>query len=235
MQAYYVAAHHTIKKNKNIQTNKVLLTGDMPEMNLKQPRFTYSSSGPFIKYCERIQKSRETGNWKHLRRSELNKASFANHAAYSDSKDLAKRTISDKILKDRPFEIAGNCNYDGYYRALASMVYNFFDKKTRSGAIATSKAGLSVNEKVPEELHEPVTKKFKWKNVYARLKKNIWAANLAEIELLSSKNKNVKYLLCVINVFTKYAWVKPLIKDKKGRKLLNSFIEIVNVSILKSK
>ena len=47
------------------------------------------------------------------------------------------------------------------------------------------------------------------------------------MESLSSKNKNVKYLLCVINVFTKYAWVKPL-KDKKGKTALNTFIEIVN-------
>ena len=54
-------------------------------------------------------------------------------------------------------------------------------------------------------------------------------SDLAEMESLSSKNKNVKYLLCVIGVFTKYAWVKPL-KDKKGKTVLNSFIEIVNES-----
>ena len=53
---------------------------------------------------------------------------------YSDSKDLAKRTISDKILKDRADEITRNRNYDGYQRALASMVYKCFDKKKRSGA-----------------------------------------------------------------------------------------------------
>ena len=49
------------------------------------------------------------------------------------------------------------------------------------------------------------------------------------MESLSSKNKNVKYLLCVIDVFTKYAWVKPL-KDKKGKTVLNAFMEIVNES-----
>ena len=54
-------------------------------------------------------------------------------------------------------------------------------------------------------------------------------SDLAEMESLSSKNKNVKYLLCVIGVFPKYAWVKPL-KDKKGKTVLNSFIEIVNES-----
>ena len=57
-----------------------------------------------------------------------------------------------------------------------------------------------------------------------RFKDNIWAVDLAEMGSLSSKNENVK---CVINVFTKYAWVKPL-KDKKGKVVLNTFIEIVN-------
>ena len=66
---------------------------------------------------------------------------------------------------------------------------------------------MSVNEQLPEELHKLVIKKFKRRNVYATYKDNIWAGDLAEIGLLSSKNKNVRYLLCVIGVFTKYAWV----------------------------
>ena len=64
---------------------------------------------------------------------------------------------------------------------------------------------------------------------YARFKDNIWEADLVEMESLSSNNKNVKYLLCVIDVFIKYAWVKPL-KDKQGKTVLNSFLEIVNES-----
>ena len=78
----------------------------------------------------RIQKFWETSNLKYLYRNELNRACFAHEAAYCDSKDLAKRTISDKILKDRAYEIVRNRNYDEYQRALASMVYRFFDKKT---------------------------------------------------------------------------------------------------------
>ena len=84
----------------------------MPELHLKQPGFTYSDCGLFTKHCERIQKFRGTGNLKHLYRNELEKACFAHDTAYSDSKDLAKRTISDKILKDRAYEIAQSCNYD---------------------------------------------------------------------------------------------------------------------------
>ena len=63
-------------------------------------------------------------------------------------------------------------------------------------------------------MHKLVIKKFKGRKVYARFKDNIWAADLAEMESLSSKNKNAKYLLCVIDVFTKYGWVK-LLKEKK--------------------
>ena len=88
---------------------------------------------------------------------------------------------------------------------------------------------MSVSEQLAEELHKPVIKKFKRRKVYARFKDNIWAADLAEMESLSSKNKNVKYLLCVIDVFTKYAWVK-LLKNKNGKIVLNVFIKIVNES-----
>ena len=130
-------------------------------------------------------------------------------------------------MKHRPYEIARNRGYDGYQRALASMVYKFFLKKTGSGAIATSKVGVSVNEQLVEKLHKAVTKKFKRSKVYGRFKDNIWAEDLSEMELFSSKNKNVKYLLCVIDYFTKYMCVTSL-KDKKGKAVLNAFIEIVN-------
>ena len=86
----------------------------MPELHLKQPGFTYSAWGAFTTHRERIQNFRETGNLKHLYRNELDKPCFAHNAAYSESKDLAKRTISDKILKDRPYETARNPGYDGY-------------------------------------------------------------------------------------------------------------------------
>ena len=78
------------------------------------------------------------------------------------------------------------------------MVYKFFDKKARSVA--------SVNKEAAEELQKPVIRKLKRRNVYARFKDNIWAAFLAELRALSGLNRNVKYLLCVIQVFTKYTW-----------------------------
>ena len=125
--------------------NKFLWTRDkfMPEFHLHQPGSTYSACGSFTKHRKRIQKFRETGNLKYLYRNELDKAYFAHDAAYSDNKDLAKRTISDKILKDRAYEIARIRKHDGYhichkYDALASIVYKFFDKKTG--------LGVSINE-----------------------------------------------------------------------------------------
>ena len=90
--------------------NKLSLTEDkvMPELHLKQPGFTYSACGPFTKHCKRIPKFRKTGNLKYIYKNELDKACFAHDAAYSDSNDLAKRTISDKILKNRACAIARN-------------------------------------------------------------------------------------------------------------------------------
>ena len=128
-------------------------------------------------------------------------------------------------MEDGAHEIVSG--YDGYQRALASMVYKFLDKKTKLGTIAPSKAGVRVNKQLAKELNKPLTEKFKKRKVYERSKDNIWAADLPEIESLSSKNKNVKYLLCVIYVFTKYAWGKPL-KNEKGKTVLNAFMEIIN-------
>ena len=104
--------------------NKRSLTGHkfMPELHLKQPWFIYSACGPFTKHRERVQNFREAGNLKHLYRNDLDKSRFAYDAACSDSKDLAKRAISDKFLKDRAYEIARNRGYDRYQIALASMV-----------------------------------------------------------------------------------------------------------------
>ena len=86
----------------------------MPEMHLKQPEFTYSASGPFTKNKERIPKIKETGDTKYIYRNELDKACFQHDMAYRDFKDLARRTASDKALKDKAFDVAKNPKYDGY-------------------------------------------------------------------------------------------------------------------------
>ena len=110
----------------------------MPEIHLKQPGFTYSASGPFTKNKERIEKFMQTGNTDFIYKNELGKACFQHDIAYGKSKDLIKRTQSDKFLKDKAFEIASNPKYDGYQKGLASMVYKFFDKKSKGSGIVTN-------------------------------------------------------------------------------------------------
>ena len=94
----------------------------MPEIHLKQPEFTCSACGPFTKNKERIQKFKETGDTTYIYKNELDKACFQHDMAYGDFKDLARRTASDKALRDKAFNIAKNSKYDGYQRRLASMV-----------------------------------------------------------------------------------------------------------------
>ena len=100
----------------------------MPESHLKQPGFTYSACGSFTKKKERIQKFKETGDTNYIYKNELDKACFQHDMAYGDFKGLKRRTASDKILRNKAFNIAKNTKYDG----LASMVYKFFHKKSAS-------------------------------------------------------------------------------------------------------
>ena len=95
----------------------------MPEMNLKQPGFTYSACGPFTKSKERIQKFKETGDTSYIYKNELDKACFQHDMAYGDFKDLKRRTASDEVSRDKVFKIAKNSKYDGYQRGPASTVY----------------------------------------------------------------------------------------------------------------
>ena len=95
--------------------NKFLLVGGtfMPEMHLKQPGFTYSACGPFTRNKERIEKFIQAENIDFIYKNELDKACFRNDMAYGKSKDLTKRTQSDKVLRDKAFKIASDPKYDG--------------------------------------------------------------------------------------------------------------------------
>ena len=137
--------------------------------------------------------------------------------AYGKSKDLAKRTQSDKVLRDKAFKIASDPKYDGYQRGLASMVYKFFDKKSKGSGITNES-----NYQLANELHKPIIRKFKKRKVYSSFRDNIWGVDLADMQSLSKYNKGNKYLLCAIDLFSKYAWVVPL-KDKRGITIVNAF------------
>ena len=126
--------------------------------------------------------------------------------AYGKSKDLAKRTQSDKVLRDKVFKIVSDAKYQ---RGLASMVYRFFEKKSSGSGIANE-----PNYQLANELHKPIIQKFKKRKVYSSFRDNIWGVDLADMQSLSKYNKGIKYLLCTIDFFSKYAWV-VLLKEKR--------------------
>ena len=154
----------------NNTINKLLLAGDkfMPEIHLRQPQFTYSACGRFTKHKQRIQKFKETGDTNYIYKNELDNVCSAHDAAYSDSKDLTKRTVADKSLKNKAFDIAKDPKYDGYQRGLASMVYKFFDSKVASpdkksegsGAKHVNTKLIPQNEQLADELHKRIIRKF---------------------------------------------------------------------------
>ena len=208
-----------IEMNKIV--NKSLLAEDkfMPEMHLKHSWFTYGACKPFAKIKEIIQKFKETGDSRYIYKNKLDKACFQHDIVYGDVKYLGKRTASDKFLRDKAFNIVKNPKYDEYERGLASMAYKFFDKKTASGAIKSMQ-----NQQLANELHKPIKRR-----VYSSFKDNIWGDDLVDVQLIGKFNKINRFLLCVINIYSKYAWVFPL-KEKKGVTIVNTFQKIFDDS-----
>ena len=212
--------------------NKFLLVADkfMPETHLRQPRFVYSACGPFTRHKERIKEFKRTGNINLLYRNALEKACFKHDATYAKYKDVENRLIADDNLQNSAYDIASNPEYDGYQRGLASMVYKFFDSKVAlSNKTISDKGTKEVNKILAEELYEPIIRKFNKIKVYSQFKDNMWRVDLADTQSLSKKNKGVKYLLCAIDLFSKYAFVVPL-KDKKGISITNAFKKIIKQS-----
>ena len=146
--------------------NRFLLAGDkfMSEMHLRQPGFTCSACGPFMKNKERIQKFKETGDSRHIYQNELDKACFQHDMAYGDFKDLTRKIASDKVLCDKAFNITKNPKYDGYQRDLASMVYKLFDQKSCGSGIKNDNIS---NKELAEELHKPIFRKFKKRKAHS--------------------------------------------------------------------
>ena len=198
----------------------------MPEMHLRKPGFTYSACGPFTKNKQRIQKFLQIGDTNYIYKNELDKACFEHDMVYGKCKDLEKRTQSDKVLKDKAFAIASNSKYDEYQRGLTSMVYKFFDKKSKGTGI---KNEITENQQLANEHHKPIIRKFKKRTVYSFFKGNSWGVDLADMQLINKYNKGIRYLLCAIDFFSKYAFVVPL-KDKKGTTIVNAFQSILNNS-----
>ena len=119
------------------------------------------------------------------------------------------------------------------------MVYKFFDKKSTGSGLKKLKnttkstaepSTLARNSSIlADELHKPIIRKFNKRKVYSQFKDNIWGVDLADMQSLSRKNKGIKYLLCAIDLYSKYAFVIPL-KDKKGISIVNAFNKIIKQS-----
>ena len=91
----------------------------------------------------------------------------------------------------------------------------------RTGTVKPSSV-KSKSSILADELHKPVIKKINKRKVYSQFKENIWGVDLADMQSLSRRNKGIKYLLCAIDLYSKYAFFIPL-KDKKGISVVNTF------------
>ena len=104
------------------------------------------------------------------------------------------------------------------------MIYKFFDKKSTGSDIKSMS-----NQQLANELHKPIIRKFRKRKVYFLFEYNIWGVDLTDMQLISKYNKGIRYLLRIIDLFSKYAWVVPL-KDKKGIAIVNAFQSILGSS-----
>ena len=144
---------------------------------------------------------------------------------YEDFNDLTRRTRFVKILRDKAFNFARNPKNDGYQRGLALMVSTFFDKKHSGGGI--KKENIS-NLELVEELYKLLENQI-YGNLYSPFTGNIWGAEIADMQLISKFRNGFCFLLCVTDIFSKYAWVVPL-KDKKCITITNAFQKILDES-----
>ena len=112
--------------------------------------------------------------------------------------------------------------HDRYQRGLAS------NKKSQGSGVADNNV-IKQNIQLAGELHKPIIRKFKKRWFYSSFTDSIWGADLADMQILSKFSKGFRFLLCVIDVLSKYAWVVPL-KDKIGISIVNAFQIILKVS-----
>ena len=123
-------------------------------------------------------------------------------------------------MRDEAFKFASDTKHDGYQRRLASKVYKLCDKKSSGSSV-----DAEPNYQLAKELRRQILRKIKKRIVYSFFRDNIWGVDLADMQSLSKYNKGINYLLCVIDLFSKYAWVVPL-KYKRGITIVNTFQKI---------
>ena len=211
-----------MNKENNDIINKFLLIGDkfMPEMHLWDPKVKkYSACGPFTKHQQRIDQFMKDGKIKNIAKNKLDAACFQHVSAYNKYKDFVNRRQSDIVLKSKAYKTGVDPKVDGYQRGVAAMVYKFFNERSKGSGIE--------NKQLADELHTPIVRNFKRRKVYSSFKDNIWGVDLADTTLISKFNKGIKYLFCVIDLFSRYGLVIGL-KNKKGDSIVEGFKKILS-------
>ena len=158
------------------------------------------------------KKIKEVEDSKYIYQNKLDKFCPQHDMTYVNFKDLSRRIGSDKLLCNKPFNIAKTPKYDGYQRGLASIAYWFFDKNssvsnTSGGAVICARSGTLITRDEYAVLQNLYAKLEKRK-VFSSLKDDIWSTDVADMQLISEFNEGFQFLLCVIDVYSKYAWKK---------------------------
>ena len=118
-------------------------------------------------------------------------------------------------MSDKAYDIASNPKYNGYQKSTAGP-----------SSLERTGSGIASSSILADQLYKPIIRKFNKRKVYSQFKDNIWGVDLADMQSLSKKNKGIKYLLCAIDLYSKYAFVIPL-KDKKRTSIVNAFNKII--------
>ena len=120
------------------------------------------------------------------------------------------------------------------------MVNKFFDKKSTAESSSLESMGSGFKKLknsssiLADELHQAIINKFIKIKVYSQFKDIIWGVDLADMQSLSRNNKGIKYLLCAIDLYSKYAFVIPF-KNKKRISFVNAFNKIIKQSNRRAK
>ena len=176
----------------------------------------YSFCGPGTKYEQRVREGYKGIN-------ELDGMCKIHDKFYNENTDTQVRNVSDLALAHRAKEIANNPTYDDVQRKDANFISGIMKTKAKFGF------GVAWNEELADELHAPVRKKFQRRRGISYGVDDVWSCDLVEMQEWSKQNKGYRYLLNVVDVYSKFAWSIKLL-DKKGKTVLEAFKQIVKTS-----
>lgn len=189
-----------------------------------------SFCGPGTKLADRVKQGYKGVN-------ELDSCCRDHDVAYNLYKDREKRNIADRILADKALKIAQDARKNGYERAWAALVYKTFcegglTSKFQGGKLTARKKDGPSSEtlkQLAEELHKPARRKFPRRRVRVQFVDETWGMDLVDLQKLNGQNDGYRYILSVIDIFSKYAWAVP-VKNKSGNSVFNAFTKIINDS-----